>query len=380
MVNLLGGLHICDTANPFPFSPGFNIAQVAVVAAHLASHSWEFGTAAEALLELYDPHMSIFTPTPTFPVPTVPKECVESLEYAASKIVFGTGANALSDGGGSVSDPASLGTSAVLLGKTDGRYATAVSQQIDYIINIAPRIPNGAISHRVDIAELWADFIYMAPPFLAYAGADAGNLELLEEAYLQCGLYREILRSPDGFGVWQHIIGPQNQDVGFWSTSNAWAAAGMARVLATVMKAPIVASANWRSTAIAELTEWIKEILDGAMSFSLDGGLLRNYLDDPHTFGEISGSCLLAAVAYRMVVLRPLDLGPGEQKYIKWADGIRATMALHVTSAGIATPAVNPLNHTDITPLTTGSPEGNSFVVLMYAAWRDCVLAAVCVR
>jgi hypothetical protein len=155
MVNPTSLLAICNTTNPFPFSPGFNIAQVAAAAAQLPSHSWEFGTAAEALLELYDSEFSVFAPVDAFPVPTVPKECVESLEYAASKIVFGTGANALSNGEGSVSDPASLGVSAVLLGKTDARYAAAVSQQINYITNIAPRLSNGAISHRVDIAELW---------------------------------------------------------------------------------------------------------------------------------------------------------------------------------------------------------------------------------
>jgi len=371
---------LCNTTNAFPFTPGFDIAHVATVAMQLPSHSWEFGTAAEALLELFDPHLSVFSPT-AFPVLTVSKECVESLEYAASHIVFGTGANGLANGDGAVGDPASLGVSAVLLGKTNATYANAVSEEINYITNVAPRFSNNAISQRSDVAELWADFIYMAPPFLAYAAADARNLDLLQEAYLQCGLYRQILQSSSGGGVWKHIIGPQSQDTGLWSTGNAWAAAGMARVLATVMKAPAAASASWRSTAIADLTQWIKEILDGAMHFSTNGGLLRNYLDDTsgdgHGFGEISGSSLLAAVAYRMVVLRPFNFG---QNYISWADGIRATMALHITSAGIATPAVNPLNWGDTTPFTTGSPEGNNFVVLMYAAWRDCVLINVCIQ
>jgi hypothetical protein len=174
-----------------------------------------------------------------------------------------------------------------------------------------------------------------------------------------------------------HIIGPQNQDTGLWSTGNAWAAAGMARVLATIMKTPIAASTSWRSDAIADLTSWIQEIIDDAMSFSMDGGLLRNYLDDTSMrgFGEISGTSMLAAVVYRMVVLRPSDFG---QKYISWADRIKATMALYISSSGIARPAVNPMNSGDTTPLTAGSPEGNNFVVLMYAAWRDCVLLEIC--
>ncbi|KAJ7477093.1 family 88 glycosyl hydrolase [Mycena galericulata] len=365
--------------NPFPFSPGFDIALVASVAKALPTHSWEFGTASEALLELYTPHLSVFGAAP-FPVPTLSlsDECpIDSLQYAASKIVIGTGANGLSDGDGAVGDPASLGVSAVLLGKTNATYAAAVTEEINYITTVAPRFSNGAISQRSDVAELWADFMYMAPPFLAYAAADQGDLHLLHEVYVQCGLYRQILQPANG--VWEHIIGPQSQDTGLWSTGNGWAAAGMARVLATVMKAPVAASAPWRGAAIADLTLWIQQILDGAMGYSKDGGLLRNYLNDTsgdgHGFGEISGSSMLAAVAYRMAVLRPGEFG---KKYISFADGIRHTLASHITSEGIATPAVNPLDWSDTTPFTTGSPEGNNFVVLMYAAWRDCVLENVC--
>ncbi|KAF7330760.1 Unsaturated rhamnogalacturonyl hydrolase YesR [Mycena venus] len=368
MVNPASFLVACNaTANPFPFSPGFDIALVASVAQALPSHSWEFGTASEALLELFDPlYLGLWG------------DCVSRTDDSEGiKIVIGTGANGLSDGEGAVGDPASLGVSAVLLGKSDAKYANAVKEQIDYIINSAPRFWNGAISHRVEVAELWADFIYMAPPFLAYAAADTGDLDLLHEAYLQCGRYRQILQR-DG-GVWEHIIGPQHQDTGLWSTSNAWAAAGMARVLATVMKAPVATSASWRSDAICDLSSWIKEIIDDAMSFSTDGGLLRNYLDntsgDGQGFGEISGTSMLAAVAYRMVVLRPSDFG---KRYIRWAERIRATMGLYISSSGIAAPAVNPMNSRDTTPLTSGSPEGNNFVVLMYAAWRDCVLLKVC--
>ena len=155
MVNPASFLVTCNaTANPFPFSPGFDIALVASVAKALPSHSWEFGTASEAMLELYDPQISVFSPT-AFPIQTIPMECVESLQYAASKIVIGTGPNGLSDGDGAVGDPASLGVSAVLLGKTDATYANAVAEEIDYIVNSAPRFSNGAISHRVDVAELW---------------------------------------------------------------------------------------------------------------------------------------------------------------------------------------------------------------------------------
>jgi rhamnogalacturonyl hydrolase YesR len=231
--------------------------------------------------------------------------------------------------------------------------------------------------------------MYMVPPFIAYYAADKNNENMLHESVKQCGYYRQVLQSDTTAaykGVWEHIIGPESRDTGLWSTGNGWAAAGMTRVLATVMKAPIAQSATWAPGAINDLTSWIMEILDGAMGSSMDGGLLRNYLNnmDPnnHGFGEISGSSLLAAVVYRMAVLQPDRCS---DHYIQWADDIRAVLGgkdangkLHVTSDGVATPAVNPLNWQDTNPTTTGSPEGQVFVVLMYAAWRDCVLVGRC--
>ncbi|KAJ7728269.1 hypothetical protein DFH07DRAFT_1066405 [Mycena maculata] len=384
--------------SPTPFSPGFDISAVATLAQSLPSHSWEYGTASEALLELQSPIFSVFGASP-FPVPTLQPSSVPALPYAAARIVIGTGANGLSDGDGAVGDPASLGVVAVMLGKTNDTFAIAAQSEIDYIIGEAPRWVNGAISQRSDVAELWADFMYMAPPFIAYFAADSSNASLLETAYLQCGLYRQVLlfnsdsATPSAVGssatngLWQHIVGPQSADPGLWSTGNGWAAAGMARVLATVIKAPIAASTSWQAGAISDLTGWIQEIVDGARTAPMDGGLLRNYLNDTsgdgHGFGEISGSSMLAAVTYRMVVLAPTAFPAAT--YVPWADSIRAELGMndadgnpHITSNGTATPAVNPLGWLDTAPWTAGSPEGNNFVVLLYAAWRDCIFAGVC--
>lgn len=231
--------------------------------------------------------------------------------------------------------------------------------------------------------NLRADFVYMAPPFMAYAAADTHNLSLLKLAVEQISLYRQILISNGTDKVWHHIIGPHNQDLGLWSTGNGWAAGGMARVLATVLKAPVaLRDSRWRERAIKELTAMVKEIIDGAMAEPTDGGLLRNYLNDTttaHGFGEISGSTMLASVVYRMAVLQPRVFGAS---YIKWAEGIRKVIGQdgHVTDTGIVTPAVNPLGWGDTEPFTTGSPEGQAFTVLMYTAWRDCIKAGRCAQ
>lgn len=63
---------------------------------------------------------------------------------------------------------------------------------------------------------------------------------------------------------------------------------------------------------------------------------------------------------------------------LKWANENLVAIASHVDSYGVARPAVNPLSWGDRTPYTNGSPEGQSFLVLLYAAWRDCVEASFC--
>jgi len=229
----------------------------------------------------------------------------------------------------------------------------------------------------------------MVPPFLAYYAADTQNEDLLKESVRQCALYRQVLQAnitADWTGVWSHIVGPANQDLGLWSTGNAWAAAGMTRVLATVMKSNWTRDANWKQSATTSLTQYIKEIVDGAMRSRKDQRLLRNYFDNfnprSHGFGDVAGSALLAATAYRMVVLQPSSFTP---TYIGWADSIRQVLggqdssgSPYITPRGIVRPVVNPYAWLDPTPYPNASPEANSFVILLYAAWRDCVHAGLC--
>ncbi|KAF8908561.1 hypothetical protein CPB84DRAFT_1813300 [Gymnopilus junonius] len=397
-----------STSDAIPFSPGFDVEAVLALATTLPSHSWEFGTASEALLELFDAPHAVFGANP-FPVPTIQPSDSPSLTYAKENIVISTPPDGLSNGDGAVGDPASLGVSAVLLGKTLASYSEAAAQEAFYVINEAPKWPNGAISHRAQYAELWADFVYMAPPFLAYYGVATNNVTTLRIAVEQCQLYRQALtanttigsavppttHSSSTEGLWIHILGPASPDPGLWSTGNAWAAAGTMRVLATLVKAPSslfshgsssLPNEAWRAQAIVSLVQLISAILDGAIRQQRDQGLLRNYLDDPSWFGETSGSTLLASVAYRISALS-LSHGPlsaslasvNVHSYITFAESIRRTLGSdgHISSNGTATPAINPLNWGDHTPFTAGSPEGQNFVILLYAAWRDCVRAGV---
>lgn len=274
---------------------------------------------------------------------------------------------------GAAGDPASLGVSAIMIGQTEPNYLSAAERQVQHLISEVPRWPNGAISHRESAAELWADFIYMVPPTLAYWAIQAGDVDLLNTAIQQCDLYREVLGVPTSAksagGLWHHIIGPESQDLGIWSTGNAWAAGGMTRVFATAKNSPFAGDGKIVS-GLKQLKNNIRAILDGAIALDKaesDEPLLRNYLNDTTWFGELSGTTLLTATAYRMAQLEPADFG---SSYASWADSKRQAITDRISDDGLLSPVINPLNWGDRTP-GTESPEAQSFAVLMFAAHRD---------
>ncbi|PNP59720.1 hypothetical protein THARTR1_00599 [Trichoderma harzianum] len=347
---------------------GYDAFQAAQVMVNIASHSWEWGTAAEALLELYNPELSVFSANP-FPNGAVPKASGSTFALTYARQFINRNSQVLV-GNSAVGDPASLGVSAILLGQSDNTYIGAASREADYLLNNAPKFSNGAISHRPDVAEIWADNMAMSFPFLAYLAVQNNDAGLMQTVFTQIGLQRNVLKAGDL--NWRHIIGPQSQDPGLWSTGNGWASYGMTRVLYTMQK---WSGSSGMTSQAATLKGWIKEILDGAMRSGTDGGLLRNYLNDNSWFGEISGTALMSAVAYRMAVNDPAMFG---QSYISWADANRKTLASKQGGDGIFRPAVNPLNWLDKAKDNDGSPEGQAFAVNLYTAYRDCVNAGIC--
>jgi hypothetical protein len=206
---------------------------------------------------------------------------------------------------------------------------------------------------------------------VAYFAVQQNNASLMAATVTQCSLYRDVLNTSQ-FDNWQHIIGPQSQDTGLWSTGNGWASYGMVRVLHTLQK---WSGSSSMTSEASQLKGWIKEILDGAMLSGFDNGLLHNYLNDASWFGEISGTALLTAVAYRMAVNDPVMF---PQQYIQWADTNRISLSKQEGADSVFVPAVNPLSWLDRTEFDSGSPEGQAFTVFMYTAFRDCVNAGIC--
>ena len=108
----------------------------------------------------------------------------------------------------------------------------------------------------------------MVPPFIAYFGAydQTGNkTTLLQAAYDQCRLYRKYLQDPTT-KLWKHVVLGSWQDNGLWGTGNAWAAAGMLRVLQTISNSDVSSSFLAQQQ---DLLGWIEEIVGAAWKYQV---------------------------------------------------------------------------------------------------------------
>ncbi|GAA5889729.1 hypothetical protein JCM6882_004302 [Rhodosporidiobolus microsporus] len=347
--------------------------------AESATDTWVAGTQLEALLELDYPTLSVFSdadyPPPTTPVPTEVDSVVS--KWAAKRPSWTK--ELAYENNGAAADPAALGVGWLVAAAAEGAagdsstqstYMSQVQQQVNYLLNSVPRTSDGAISHRPssEAVQLWADFMYMVPPLLAYYGVATSNADLVREAYTQCRLYRQYLKGSTG--AWKHIVLGDWQDNGLWNTGNGWAAAGMTRVYATIVNSEF--NSTFADEA-ANLVEWTNEILTAAFYNLKSDGLLPNYYDSASgsSFSDGSGSALLAATAYRLAQLNSTAVPRNTMQH---AATIRAAVNSKVsTSTGWLAPVVNPLSFKD---QSSTSPEGEAFVLLLHSAWRDYLAAS----
>ncbi|KAA1465990.1 Six-hairpin glycosidase [Dentipellis sp. KUC8613] len=360
------------------------IAKVRANALNISTHSWEIGTLAEALTELEWPALSVFgadaiPPPRRLPARENARDVLQIAEqpqadlkpFVQYRVVANKapGSLPLIDGDGAVGDPASIGSAVLLRNWTrpdlkNTSFSDAAAGQLQYLLQDAPRTPEGAISHRESQVQLWADFVYMAPPFIAYYGALQGGKAgqaLLQEAYDQCRLYRDVLRDPQT-GLWHHILLGDGTDDSLWGTGNGWAAAGMLRVLETIRGS---ASAKVMKEQQKNLTSWVDEILTGAWQYQHPNGTLFNYLNDATSFADTSSTALLATSSFRLATLT------GSPRHIPAAVRALRLIRASVDADGWLQGTVDPLSFS--TPSAPGvhSPEGQSFVLLLHSAWRD---------
>ncbi|KAF9518535.1 hypothetical protein BS47DRAFT_1338225 [Hydnum rufescens UP504] len=359
-------------ASPLPAS--FSDNQIDLVKARLAesaSHSWEIGTRATALLELEGPSLFVYsqgsTPPPKIYASTG-GDVFKIVDDVLAKRAAGNCLPFFCDG--SAGDPASIGIPDLIRNWThpsptsNSSSSTAAIDQLHYLIDIVPRLPDGAISHRSppQPVQLWSDFLSMAPPFIAYYGALHNNKSLLLEAYNQIKTYRYHLTVDDDSGLLQHIVlGKSGSDPGHWATGNGWAASGMLRVLRIIQSS---AFAEDLLDEQADIISWASSLLNTVWQYQQPDGSLLNYIDlsPRNTFPDASGTALLAASTFRLATILPGSVDTGA------AERARKWIGANIDKDGWLTNVVNPLNwHKP----GSHSPEGQAFVLMLAAAYRD---------
>ncbi|EIN10295.1 Six-hairpin glycosidase [Punctularia strigosozonata HHB-11173 SS5] len=335
-----------------------------------ASQSWELGTAAEALTEVYWPTLAVFQPTAFPPSLNGSYNASSVLAIADTVVAEKPSESLMLIEEGAVGDPASIGNAVLLANWTrqdlsNANFSIAAGEELDYLLNQAPRTDDGAISHRNDQVQLWADFIYMAPPFIAYFGAlqgGDGGKATLQVAYDQIRLYRNYLR--DDNGLWRHVTLGTWQDNTHWGTGNGWVAAGMLRVMETMANSEFASDFEEQC---ADLSTWIQEIVNAAWTYQKPNGTLYNVLDDDTSFADSSSTALLASVTYRMATLT------NDLTYIPNANLALQLIESSLDSDGWLLNTVDPYTFSRPTASGSHSPEGQAFVLLLHAGWRDYI-------
>ncbi|EAU81609.2 hypothetical protein CC1G_02625 [Coprinopsis cinerea okayama7 len=370
-------------------------AQIETISERLresAQASWEIGTRAQAILELNATTYSVFSGSSLPPPSTVPDDVAGAMQplFDIARGIL-EGLNPSQDNpqplmqDGSAADPAANGITILLANWTqqddgNGTYAKAAQNQLAYLYSDAvPKTGDGAISHRVDQLQLWSDFVYMVPPFLAYYGVTTSNRTLLTEAFNQVRLYRSYLRDNET-GMWRHILlGESGNDEGYWTTGNGWAAAGMLRVHATMQNSQYSNSLQEEQFALAS---WVAEIHE-AIYPHLAKDIFTNYADQPASspgnFHDAASTALLAATVYRASAhlhqhthipsaersrrrLFSVDAG-GRDANFSSLEGYN-----HFSPDGWLTPVVNPHQYGEE---GSQSAEGQAFVLMLHAAYNE---------
>ncbi|GAA5912382.1 hypothetical protein JCM6882_002576 [Rhodosporidiobolus microsporus] len=385
-----------------------------------ATRSWEIGAHLQALLEFRYPALAPFSfdddwasvsPSTSFSSSAdgdnpYPYEIVSAAAEIVASKPDGQG-QLISDG--SAADPAAVGAFVVLAanlteeganlrGSSVGREAawSAVEGQVRELLERTPRTGDGAISHRVSEVQLWSDFVYMVPPFFAYLGALTANTTLLQLAYDQARLYRQYLRadSGSGQGLWRHIYVPSGgttdeADPGLWATGNAWAAAGMLRVVASLINADEDWEDDFESQA-GDLAGWVREIVEASWALPRRNGLLHNYLNETSSFADAASTALMVASTYRLAALASehsgLSSSAPSASALSTAESAYLTLTttsssstVHISPAGVLSPVANPMSYADqldnVRADGSGSvsPEGQAFVLNMESARRDFI-------
>ena len=241
-------------------------------------HPWEQGVCAQALYEAGRPEWWL----------PMARDAVTRRSADGRLAMVG--------GGPAVSDPAACGEVCLRAYQRTGDsfYLDGAGGMLDYLLERAPRTPDGIICHNEVSFEpgftdrqLWVDGLYMAPPFLAVMGQ-------VREAVRQIEGYVRWLFDEET-GLFFHIV-----DTGSgrfvrrkrWATGNGWALLGLIRTAEEAQKQ------GFRTEAEA-LFGRAEALLGSMLPYARADGRFPDILDDPASFADGTSAMMAAAAIWR---------------------------------------------------------------------------------
>lgn len=284
-----------------------NLVKTAMLA--VQRYPWEQGVCMQALYEIGDINTAI------------------AMAHDAVLRQYEDGRLAAPDSPIAVTDPAANGEVVFRAYEItqDTFYLDAANRMYEYLMTRAPRTDKGIICHNTisfqegfSPNQIWADAIYMAPPFIAVMGN-------ISEAYNQIvGMYECLIDHTSG--LLRHIYDSGTERFvrdKLWATGNAWALMGMGRVIDLALAQ--------NENAIAEkLITLSKSILDAMLPYQLEDGRYHDILNDEGSFVDGASAMMCAAYIYRGVKHGWMD-----EAYLTNANLTFDNMDKHIDDYGI---------------------------------------------
>lgn len=222
-----------------------------------------------------------------------------AMAYDAVRRQSEDGRLAMIGGEPAVSDPAANGEICFRAWQRTGDpyYLEGAERMLDYLLYTAPRTADGIICHNnisfhagYSARQLWADGIYMVPPFLAVMGKTEEAAEQIR-GYIrhlfdeQAGLFYHIADAESGSWIRKK----------HWATGNGWAMMGLARV---------IEAAGERGCAQIreELSGFLNRLTDAMFALQCPDGRFHDILDEPESFEDGTSAMMAAAAVYRGVL------------------------------------------------------------------------------
>lgn len=213
----------------------------------------------------------------------------------------------------------------------------------NWAIEKAPRNSDGIVYHTRDASQIWADSMYMLPPYLASIGE-------YKEAVKQMKGYFQILFH-EGVSLLSHMWDDEKKIFireAFWGVGNGWALAGLSRVIDLLPEE--------MSSEREELIQMAKRLIAGVLPYIREDDLFHDVVDDKTTFIETNLSQMLSYTLYRGVYSGWL-----EKDNLELADRLRKAAEACVDKFGL----VQGVCGAPSFDKAGVAPEGQAFYLLM---------------